>query len=392
MEDDYILSLEWPNFEIFLGYTFQELRHDTNLCDVTLVCEKNERITAHKLLLSASSLFFMKLFLNKNQNKQLEFDMKGFDFKTLSFVMDFIYTGEVKLHKSELAEFLTTTKELELKGLKPRTEKKEGEIAEPETKTENSKVVIDYSSCMINEIKPYIEETVLGILETNPKNQVVNIYRRKPRLGQPKKSRTCCQQFFSSYKPWKKHDLQVHPKEMNRTNCGKSLKTENYRRHVIECTGVGSIKCSNCSYMTSMKWMLKNHMIRRHLNPTKPKPSEDIKPLFYNCSKCDYVAKSNKSARNHKNMQHSGILYSCTECRYDAKTRTNLKHHKDLKHAGVRYGCGQCEREFPRPKNLRDHISSAHEGRRIHCDHCDITFTDKSNLNTHTNVNTQIQK
>ena len=167
MEDDYILSLEWPNFEIFLGYTFQELRHDTNLCDVTLVCEKNERITAHKLLLSASSLFFKKLFLNKNQNKQLDFDMKGFDFKTLSFVMDFIYKGEVKLHKSELAEFLKTTKELELEGLKPRTEKKEDEIAEPETKTENSKVGIDYSNCMINEKKNIFRRDRLR----NPGNQ-----------------------------------------------------------------------------------------------------------------------------------------------------------------------------------------------------------------------------
>ena len=164
--------------------------------------------------------------------------MKGFDLKTLSFVMDFIYTGEVKLLKSELAEFLTTTKELELKGLKPRTEKKEDEIAEPETKTKNSDISVNYSNCMINEIKPDVatKETVLGILETNLKNQVVNIYKRKPRLGQPKKSRTCCEQYFPSYKPWKKHDLQVHPKEINCTNCGKCLKNENYRRHVIECT------------------------------------------------------------------------------------------------------------------------------------------------------------
>ena len=97
MEDDNVLALEWPNFEIFLGYTFQELRHDTEFVDVTLVCESNERITAHKVLLAASSLFFKILFLNSNRKQELEFKMKEINFKNLSFVMDFIYTGEVNI-------------------------------------------------------------------------------------------------------------------------------------------------------------------------------------------------------------------------------------------------------------------------------------------------------
>ena len=97
MEDDNLLSLEWPNFEIFLGYTFQELSHDTDFGDVTLVCEINERLTAHKVILSVSSLFFKKLFLSSNTKQQLEFQMRDINLKNISFVMDFIYTGEVKL-------------------------------------------------------------------------------------------------------------------------------------------------------------------------------------------------------------------------------------------------------------------------------------------------------
>ena len=302
MENDNVLSLEWPNFEIFLGYTFQELRHDTDFGDVTLVCESNKRITAHKVLLAASSFFFKKLFLNSNEKQELEIKMKEITFKNLSFVMDFIYTGEVKLLQSELEDFLTASKSLELKGLKPRSEHTEHENTEHETKTENQEIFISNSNCMITKINPdcATEATISGFPQTKEESRVENIDIRKPRLGQPKKSRSCCGQFFPSSKIWKRHDDQIHPKEITCTNCGKSLKANNYRRHVIECTGVGRMKCPNCSYLTSMKWMLKNHMIRRHLNFPNPQLLEDIKPRLYKCSDCDYVAKSKKSARNHK--------------------------------------------------------------------------------------------
>ena len=97
MKVENVLSLECPTFEFFLVYTFQELRHDTDSGDVTLVCESNSRLTAHKVILSASSLFFKKLFLSSNTKQQLEFQMRDINLKNISFVMDFIYTGEVKL-------------------------------------------------------------------------------------------------------------------------------------------------------------------------------------------------------------------------------------------------------------------------------------------------------
>ena len=380
MEDDNVLSLEWPNFEIFLGYTFQELRHDTDFGDVTLVCESNERITAHKVLLSASSLFFKNLFLNSNQKLQLEFKMNGIDFKNLSFVMDFIYTGEVQLLKSELDEFMTTSKALQLKGMKPRIEHKEVENAEHEALTQNTETLLS-NSC----VKPDYgtEETISELLQTNQKSQVEKNAKRKPRLGKPKKSRSCCELLFLSYKPWKSHVNKIHQKEISCANCGKSLKANNHRRHVIECTGLGRLKCPNCSFLTSMKWMLRKHMVRRHLIPTKTQPVEDTKPVLYKCSKCDHVAKSKKTARNHKNTQHSGIRYSCNQCKYESKTQTNVRLHKETQHDGVRYACEQCQREFTRPAQLRVHIGSAHEGRRYNCDNCDITCSDKSSLNSH---------
>ena len=177
------------------------------------------------------------------------------------------------------------------------------------------------------------EDTISGFIQTNPESQLKteNITKRKPRLGQPKQSIFCCGQFFPSTKPWKRHDDQIHPKEITCTNCGKSLKANNYWRHIIECTGVGRMKCP----WNVAKWN--------------------------GCMKCPWnVAKSKKSARNHKNNQHSGVWYSCNQCKYESKTQTNLRLDRESQHEGVRYACEQCEREFTRQRNLRDHIDSAH--------------------------------
>ena len=54
-------SLKWNNYSQHIVSAFEDLRGDDDLTDVTLSCD-GKRIKAHKILLSACSVFFKETF------------------------------------------------------------------------------------------------------------------------------------------------------------------------------------------------------------------------------------------------------------------------------------------------------------------------------------------
>jgi BTB/POZ domain len=54
-------SLKWNNYSASVSESFQILRNDYDLVDVTLSCE-GKKIPAHKVLLSACSNYFKDVF------------------------------------------------------------------------------------------------------------------------------------------------------------------------------------------------------------------------------------------------------------------------------------------------------------------------------------------
>ena len=55
------LCLQWNDFKENTSSSFRELREDEDLTDVTLVCEDGKQVEAHKIILAASSPFFMEI-------------------------------------------------------------------------------------------------------------------------------------------------------------------------------------------------------------------------------------------------------------------------------------------------------------------------------------------
>ena len=56
--------LKWNDFETNVSKSFGLLRNEDYLHDVTLVCDDNKQVSAHKLMLSACSEFFKSIFKN----------------------------------------------------------------------------------------------------------------------------------------------------------------------------------------------------------------------------------------------------------------------------------------------------------------------------------------
>ena len=110
------LCLQWNDFKENIGTSFADLRTDRDLTDVTLACEDGKQVEAHKVILAASSPFFMRL-LKKNKHPHPLIYMRGFKSDDLMAIVDFLYRGETNVFQENLDSFLAFAEELQLKGL-----------------------------------------------------------------------------------------------------------------------------------------------------------------------------------------------------------------------------------------------------------------------------------
>ena len=108
--------LKWQHFETNLSSAFQELRTEAEFFDVTLVCGDGQQIEAHKVVLSACSVFFRDL-LRKYKHPQPLLFLKGVKFSEIVSILNFMYEGEVTVVQDDLNSFLSVAEELKVKGL-----------------------------------------------------------------------------------------------------------------------------------------------------------------------------------------------------------------------------------------------------------------------------------
>ena len=120
------LCLQWNDFRNNASSAFGNLRDDRDFTDVTLVCEDGQQVEAHKVVLIASSPFFLNL-LKRNKHPHPLVYMRGLKFENLMSLVDFLYLGEANVYQDYLDSFLVMAEELQVKGL----EKKEEEHGDP---------------------------------------------------------------------------------------------------------------------------------------------------------------------------------------------------------------------------------------------------------------------
>ena len=108
--------MKWNDFQQNIATAFQGLREEANFSDVTLVCEEDQQVQAHRIILSACSPFFRALLKRNNHSHPMIY-MRGLKSKDLVPIVDFIYHGEKNVYESDIYGFLSLAEELQLKGL-----------------------------------------------------------------------------------------------------------------------------------------------------------------------------------------------------------------------------------------------------------------------------------
>ena len=110
------LCLKWNEFQENISSSFLNFQNNPDFSDVTLVCEEDQQIEAHRVILSACSPFFESV-LRRNKHSHPMIYMRGMKAKDMTAIVDFIYRGEANIYQEDLDDFLALAEDLKLKGL-----------------------------------------------------------------------------------------------------------------------------------------------------------------------------------------------------------------------------------------------------------------------------------
>ena len=86
-------ELSWKEFDQNTSQAFKQQFNNNEFSDVVLACEDDKQIKSHKMILSAGSSFFQKIFKQNPHPNPLIY-LKGVRYDTLQLVLRFMYFGQ----------------------------------------------------------------------------------------------------------------------------------------------------------------------------------------------------------------------------------------------------------------------------------------------------------
>jgi len=304
------LSLKLENFETNVAKSWKELREGEgeNLFDVTLACDGDYRVDAHKIVLSLGSRFFSEIF-QKSKDQKTFIYLKGVGKNGIENILDFLYNGEAKVGQDELNSFLQIADELLIRGLENIQEERpflqktfvEKSSENVTSSRENLKRIDKSDSLDISDDANYIfnvgidedpaisKDIIIG--QQNEDESKDNI----PEMGNINSAGESAE--ITSLQNNLELDMQIY-KLLERkddfwycTPCGKKAKNRASLKQHVE-THIEGFKhlCHLCNKYSATRKALKVHITNTHSQ------------LIFDCNVCGKLGMSKTSYKNHKHF------------------------------------------------------------------------------------------
>ena len=231
------LNIAYEGFDISIKEVFKELLIDHEFADVTLACEDDKQIKAHKAILTLCSSFFKRI-LKKNPHNHPLIYMRGITFANLQAIIEFIYLGQVHITQENLGSFMKEAEELEVKGLTNDVDSCEPFLDVDEVSNTQTKVdtILEQTN---DGVKNESEDNVPQFNEVPQANPTTSDHKGIHKVDE--KYRYPCSQ--CDYRSTKWANLQIHVKS----------------RH----EGIKFV-CTYCEFKFSTKSNLAKHVRNKH--------------------------------------------------------------------------------------------------------------------------------
>lgn len=104
-------TMSFKDYSLKLHQSFLQMFRSQHLTDATLICE-DRQIRVHKFLLSSSSSYFNKKFKKAKNADSLT--IPNVKYGDLMNVLEYIYSGKVKIPSNEISSFIKTAGKLSI--------------------------------------------------------------------------------------------------------------------------------------------------------------------------------------------------------------------------------------------------------------------------------------
>ena len=270
--------LKWNDFKENVSNTFVTLRKENDFTDVTLACEDDKQVEAHKVILAASSIFFQKV-LKRNKHAHPLIYMKGMKYEELVAIVDFMYHGETNIYQENLDSFLSSAEDLCLKGLVGETKEFQGENT-PNTST----------------LKPPRMKSFPKSKHPSSTKDFLDIYNQTQEPG--------------NYNQYQEpiSELNSQPKE-------------------FKIDGTISIS-EDYNTIYKVETIKKNDDLNKTLNSMISRNGE-----AWTCNSCGKVSNDRRNLKKHvENIHTEGLEFPCPRCEKIFRSRSGVYNHTTSEH------------------------------------------------------------
>ena len=281
--------LKCSEFQINFENAIKETQKNTHSVNVTLACADNQRIEAHKVILSAASSLFMELLTTCNQEHPIIF-FEGMHIGDLARVVNFIYQGKVKIQKEDLNIFLGLAEQLKLKGFVNVKELPKLDNNDIIQKMKNNQ----YEFNDVVQSTSNIQEIFVPLVKKmKPNNSKIN-------ADIPPVTKVKDEIFIET--------TYFDPLISKDTIKFKYTKVEK------------GVQCGYCDRQFTDKSNLHRHQKNKH------------EGTRYKCDHCEKVYRDQGNMSRHFKSFHAGVRFFCDICDYSARHKENVKKHKEKTH------------------------------------------------------------
>jgi len=114
-------NLAWNDFQSCTTNSLKDLIAREEFIDVTIACDDDKQIKAHKVILSACSEFFRNILL-KNTHQHPLIYLDNLKIENLQALISFMYHGETNIPQDMFTDFIKAAQKYKIKGLNEQSE------------------------------------------------------------------------------------------------------------------------------------------------------------------------------------------------------------------------------------------------------------------------------
>merc|ERR1712179_122911 len=307
------------------------------MVDVTLACDDGQQIQAHRLILSAGSLFFRNIFTSFQSHPHSFIFLSEIRKRDLLNTIEFLYSGEINISNDEVKNFLDVARKLQIQGI-PNTDIREREIKDHE-KINDHEENNDHAEINDHEGKKISHTRYPESMQKVDDNATLG-----DKLSEEGK-------FFGAD--------QILKTEQNKDieNDFDDIKNkENYRIGIqsIEDGDIDNVfneEVEDCGENLDDQRQKRKHTdhspIKEELLREKADDNNEIVDFekiddLWECNYCGKTFVRKNHAKSHAEIHMNNVLHSCEVCNKSFRTKDSLRVHVRMIHTDETFVCTVC--------------------------------------------------